>query len=91
MLVLTNSAVAQMAEGNCEPFCQGVRACDVTQTRLNTTTQREQHNFRCGCHGEACRDLALMSSAGMAVDPALPMEICDYRQRRVKLQMGEFP
>ena len=93
LLLLTQSAATHMAEGDCEPFCQGVRACDVTQTQVNTTTQTEKHTFLCRCPGDTCADLALFSSDGMAIDPALSMGICDIQTNRVKLQdiKGVFP
>ena len=84
LLVLTHPVTAHMAEGNCKPFCQGVQSCDVRQTQMNTTTLMEQHTILCRCRGGACTDLALLLSEGMAVNPALPMEICDVNPKRAK-------
>ena len=85
LLVLTHPVTAHMAEGNSKPFCQGVQACDVIHTQMDTTTLMEQHTILCRCHGGACTDLALLLSEGMAVNPAVPMEICDVRPTRAKL------
>ena len=86
LLLLTQSASMHMSEGSCRPFCQGIQTCDVTKTQMNMMTQAEEHTFLCRCPGDACTDLALFLSEGTAVDPTLPMEICDVRTKRVQLQ-----
>ena len=89
MLLLTQSAPMHMARGQCKPFCNGIQACAVTKTQPGTKNQTEQHTFLCRCPDGTCADLALLLSEGTAVDPTLPMEICDIRTKRVKMHDAE--
>ena len=79
LLVLSQLATEDMAEGNCKPYCRGLKTCGVTKIKTDVTAQKEQHTFLCRCHGAACKDISLWLPQAAAINPMVAMEICDVR------------
>ena len=69
-----------MAGGNCKPFCDGIKTCDIVN--VATLTDVELHTFHCDCHGlRMCTDLALLLLESAVVDHTIPIAICHINTR----------
>ena len=78
MLILTQKATGRMGTADCKPYCEGLQRCDVTDITVDVANGAERHVVKCHCHGDGmCRDFALWLPTEAAIDPEVPMEICN--------------
>ena len=88
MLVLTQSAAAHMAGGNCKPFCGGIQKCDVIT--IETSNEVETRTLQCRCRQDTCRDLAIYLPAGTTADHTVPRGMCYITTRLINWDDAKY-